>query len=283
MKPKIYIGMLVSIFAVLLSVVSSWGLGIVVALCALQLIFVSGVFYRESRTVSHIDHQDFRADGLSTQDAQREYLTQLQQSFQLQQNVVADEIERVEALINEATSTLEESFKNIYSLTSSHFKQAQSAELDSREIDVQEERNALSVLNEIIDKGVDDVQSITERTKIKTIIEQLDRDNQQLNQRLQVVGQFSTQYKFHLDDAIRAMQFEDVANQSIHSIKHQLTIFSALHEQLQQIKVDDNLLNSDALLSCIQQCENIRQTSKESTKNQAVKQDSLKEGEIELF
>ncbi|MGB1238544.1 MAG: hypothetical protein ACPG4U_10065 [Pseudomonadales bacterium] len=227
--------------------------------------------------------QDSHEQGadLSAEETQREYIAQLQQSLELQQRVVADEIERVENLINEATTTLEESFTSIYRLTLSHHEQLEDIEDDKRHSDPVSTQ-VMTILGGVQGASQEEVHQ-GNRDKIVNLVDQLDRDNQQLIERLASLGKLSGKFKFHLDGAVRAMQFEDVANQAIHAVKQQLTIFSGLNEQLQRIKSDDSLLNPSALLSCIQQCESIRKTSRERTANQAVKQENLDEGEVELF
>ncbi|WP_158089146.1 methyl-accepting chemotaxis protein [Cognaticolwellia mytili] len=86
----------------------------------------------------------------------------------------------------------------------------------------------------------------------------------------------------HVVNAIRSLQFEDLTNQTLTSIKSNLSSISVLNQLLENIEITPDAM-SEQLINLQMKCHEIMTSTTKKDESRSVCQMSMAEGEVELF
>jgi anaerobic ribonucleoside-triphosphate reductase len=148
--------------------------------------------------------------------------------------------------------------------------------------------NELNRTNQFIQESVDGVASsfkttqkiaIKQQQLIDTIIQQDQTQSYAINQ----MADLSTGLAMAVGQGITALQFEDFTFQSLSSLEKNIHSIKQVNEQLNTIinSEENNFMKEIEQLSTL--CTVLVKQSKEENKLRSVRQNSLSEGDIDLF
>ena len=90
------------------------------------------------------------------------------------------------------------------------------------------------------------------------------------------------QISSHVSSAIRSLQFEDLTNQTLTSVKSNLASVETLSQILDELKVSPESL-AEQLVYLQAKCDEIVNKTEEKDVQRSVAQVTMEEGEVELF
>ena len=82
---------------------------------------------------------------------------------------------------------------------------------------------------------------------------------------------------------IRSLQFEDLAYQSLNSLKHNIESIQGINNELAKIDLSEQDKGNKQLLNLQKKCQDIQASTKSANETLSVKQSSMEEGDVELF
>ena len=106
--------------------------------------------------------------------------------------------------------------------------------------------------------------------------------NEYLGERIQKASLIGQQIDSAVGDAVRSLQFEDISSQALFSMKRNISAFNEM-SQLLDIEncSDQEVLQRFSMLKV--RCQELRETAHQVDQSRTVSQQSMEEGEVELF
>ncbi|MBN3564074.1 methyl-accepting chemotaxis protein [Aliamphritea spongicola] len=104
-----------------------------------------------------------------------------------------------------------------------------------------------------------------------------------MNSKVTEISQLSMQIDSTVDNAVRSLQFEDIASQALNSMEHNVNSLNEIATLVDDMTTAEGNLDTAATLRCQHRCEELRVTAQTRNEARTVAQNDMDEGEIELF
>ncbi|MBF0369323.1 MAG: hypothetical protein HQL52_07710 [Magnetococcales bacterium] len=124
--------------------------------------------------------------------------------------------------------------------------------------------------------------AVDSKGQIDAMMEEIGNMNKVMSQSLQDISSISEELTNSVGLAVMSLQFEDMVTQVTHAMENKLNIMHSLVEEVFSCFYDPSLSTEEERLAAIQNVLENRKSEYESI-NRPVRQDSLDEGDIELF
>jgi len=125
--------------------------------------------------------------------------------------------------------------------------------------------------------------TIVAKEKMNTMMNHMAQVSEFMDDHVKDVSQVGEQLNVSVDSAVRALQFEDMASQALSSMEHNVTSLNEIALLINNIATPDGKVDTEAILACVQLCENLRNETTQRNENRPVEQSGMDEGDAELF
>lgn len=125
-------------------------------------------------------------------------------------------------------------------------------------------------------------ETIQTKERVGAMLNQVGEVNDFLSGRINSAAAIGGQIDGAVGDAIRSLQFEDIASQALLSIKMNLDAFDELTKMIDLDGLDEKQVK-EKLAAMQGLCMSIREASAKVNEHRTVSQEDMEEGEIELF
>lgn len=149
---------------------------------------------------------------------------------------------------------------------------------------IQGAKGTIDKLRESVSEMASNDMSGTINTKeqMTSMMESMADVNQQLSGGMGELSDIGQTLAVAIQDAVRSLQFEDLCTQILHSMQNNTTALQELRELTQQLNAAGEL-DADSMRKFNEACAALLQRSRELDARRAVSQQSMDEGDIELF
>ena len=130
--------------------------------------------------------------------------------------------------------------------------------------------------------SADMTPTLKAKEKVGEMIEYMVNSNLESSGAMQQLSQITPQISSHVSSAIRSLQFEDLTNQTLTSVKSNLASVETLSQILDELKVSPESL-TEQLVYLQAKCDEIVNKTEEKDVQRSVAQVTMEEGEVELF
>lgn len=130
--------------------------------------------------------------------------------------------------------------------------------------------------------SADMTSTLNSKESVSNMVSHVGESTTNSNMLIEKLSGLTPEINVTVADGVRALQFEDLTNQTLSSVKHNLLGLNTLSEALKSISVSDNE-NVDDLHELLACCHNMVQENIKINENRSVSQSSLDEGDVELF
>ena len=124
--------------------------------------------------------------------------------------------------------------------------------------------------------------TISTKEQMTSMMEQMAEVNHQLNGGMNELSDIGQAFAHAIEDAVRSLQFEDMCTQILQSMQHNTRSMQELSALARQL-ADSGQLDAQALRAFTEACQALQQRSRNQDARRAVSQQSMDEGDIELF
>jgi len=124
--------------------------------------------------------------------------------------------------------------------------------------------------------------TISTKEQMTSMMEQMAEVNHQLNGGMNELSDIGQAFAHAIEDAVRSLQFEDMCTQILQSMQHNTRSMQELSVLARQL-ADSGQLDAQALRAFTEACQALQQRSRNQDARRAVSQQSMDEGDIELF
>ncbi|WP_010324429.1 methyl-accepting chemotaxis protein [Marinobacterium stanieri] len=124
--------------------------------------------------------------------------------------------------------------------------------------------------------------TISTKEQMTAMMESMADVNSQLSGGVNELSDIGQTLAVAIQDAVRSLQFEDMCTQILQAMKNNTNAMQELAQLAQQLKSADSL-DADTMKQFSQACNDLLQRSRELDSRRAVSQQSMDEGDIELF
>lgn len=130
--------------------------------------------------------------------------------------------------------------------------------------------------------SADMTPTLKAKEKVAEMVEYIGETNSNTHFVVEELSLITPQIATHVANAIRSLQFEDLTNQTLTSIKHNLSSVTELNVALADIKITPE--RQEQQLQALQnQCHDILNKTNKQDEQRSVAQVTMNEGEVELF
>lgn len=149
---------------------------------------------------------------------------------------------------------------------------------------IQGAKGTIDKLRESVSEMASNDMSGTINTKeqMTSMMESMADVNQQLSGGMGELSDIGQTLAVAIQDAVRSLQFEDLCTQILHAMQNNTTALQELRELTQQLNTAGEL-DADSMRKFNEACAALLQRSRELDARRAVSQQSMDEGDIELF
>jgi len=146
-------------------------------------------------------------------------------------------------------------------------------------------KQTIDVLREKVGKTASQDLSDTIRAKerMSTMLENMAQSSDIVSAKMQQISEVGDELNGAVGDAVRSLQFEDIASQALGSMHHNVDSLQQIASLLNAIYTSQGSIDNQALVTCIQECQNIHAQAKDRNTGRTVAQHDMDEGEVELF
>lgn len=130
--------------------------------------------------------------------------------------------------------------------------------------------------------SADMTPTLKAKEKVGEMIEYMVNSNLESSGAMQQLSQITPQISSHVSSAIRSLQFEDLTNQTLTSVKSNLASVETLSQILDELKVSPESL-AEQLVYLQAKCDEIVNKTEDKDVRRSVAQVTMEEGEVELF
>lgn len=124
--------------------------------------------------------------------------------------------------------------------------------------------------------------TISTKDQMTAMMESMADVNSQLSGGVNELSDIGQTLAVAIQDAVRSLQFEDMCTQILQAMKNNTDAMQELAQLAQQLKNAESL-DADTMKQFSQACNDLLQRSRELDSRRAVSQQSMDEGDIELF
>lgn len=124
--------------------------------------------------------------------------------------------------------------------------------------------------------------TISTKEQMTAMMENMADVNSQLSGGVNELSDIGQTLAVAIQDAVRSLQFEDMCTQILQAMKNNTNAMQELAQLAQQLKSADSL-DADTMKQFSKACNDLLQRSRELDSRRAVSQQSMDEGDIELF
>ncbi|SIQ91341.1 methyl-accepting chemotaxis protein [Marinobacterium stanieri] len=124
--------------------------------------------------------------------------------------------------------------------------------------------------------------TISTKEQMTAMMESMADVNSQLSGGVNELSDIGQTLAVAIQDAVRSLQFEDMCTQILQAMKNNTNAMQELAQLAQQLKSADSL-DADTMKQFSKACNDLLQRSRELDSRRAVSQQSMDEGDIELF
>ena len=145
-------------------------------------------------------------------------------------------------------------------------------------------QNIISKLRSSVETmaSADMTPTLTAKEKVSEMIDYMRDANLSTSQVISELSLITPQISEHVANAIRSLQFEDLTNQTLTSIKSNLNSVKILNQALEMVEITPESI-CEQLINLQTKCHEIIDSTQEQEEKRSVSQVSMAEGEVELF
>ncbi len=145
-------------------------------------------------------------------------------------------------------------------------------------------KNTISQLRSSVESmaSADMTPTLSAKEKIGEMIDHMAKESMATSHIIDDLSQITPQISLHVANAIRSLQFEDMTNQTLTSIKYNLAAITDLKQTLNSMRLAPGTI-SEQLIDLQAKCHDIIDNAKEADEKRSVSQMTIEEGEVELF
>ncbi|EPJ43776.1 MAG: hypothetical protein OFPI_41680 [Osedax symbiont Rs2] len=146
-------------------------------------------------------------------------------------------------------------------------------------------KKTIDVLREKVGKTAsqDLSDTISAKERMSTMLQNMSENSDIVSEKMQQISSVGTQLNGAVGDAVRSLQFEDIASQALGSMHHNVDSLQQIASLLSAIYTAQGSIDSQALTTCIQECQGIHAQARDRNTGRTVAQHDMDEGEVELF
>ena len=150
---------------------------------------------------------------------------------------------------------------------------------------VNNSKNVISRVRETVSSMAsrDMNETITAKERVHRLLENITSMNEYFSNRVEKVSAIVNQVNLSVGDAVRCLQFEDIGRQTLEAADNHINHFIELNNEIKYFINDESQNDSNIILSRL--TEIVQQKSDDWKKEgeKAVLQESMNEGEVDLF
>jgi len=125
-------------------------------------------------------------------------------------------------------------------------------------------------------------ETIQTKERVNQMLGHMVEINEYLGNRIQQASSIGSEIDQAVGNAVRSLQFEDISSQALRSMHANLTAFAEVVELLDMQGCSHEQM-PERLQALIECCRRLQQTAESSKEGRTVSQQSMDEGEVELF
>ncbi len=125
-------------------------------------------------------------------------------------------------------------------------------------------------------------ETIQTKERVNQMLGHMVEINEYLGHRIQQASSIGGEIDQAVGNAVRSLQFEDISSQALRSMHANITAFAEVVELLDMRGCTDEQI-PERLQSLIECCRNLSKAAESSKEGRTVSQQSMDEGEVELF
>ena len=145
-------------------------------------------------------------------------------------------------------------------------------------------QNIISQLRSSVESmaSADMTPTLTAKEKVSEMIDYMRDANLSTGHVINELSLITPQISEHVSNAIRSLQFEDLTNQTLTSIKSNLNSVKVLNQALEMVEITPESI-CEQLINLQTKCHEIIDSTQNQDEKRSVSQVSMAEGEVELF
>ncbi|MFW1678019.1 methyl-accepting chemotaxis protein [Pontibacter sp. JAM-7] len=125
--------------------------------------------------------------------------------------------------------------------------------------------------------------TIATKDKMTRMLEFMGRMNVFLNDKVMQISNISGQLSGAVDDAVRSLQFEDISSQALGSMDHNVNAMYEFSQMLTEIADSQGRVSPESADQAIKRCRQLTAATSSRNQQRTVSQQTMDEGEVELF
>ncbi|MCJ8339009.1 MAG: methyl-accepting chemotaxis protein [Pseudomonadales bacterium] len=125
--------------------------------------------------------------------------------------------------------------------------------------------------------------TIRAKERMSTMLGSMAESSDIVCAKMEQISSVGNQLSSAVGDAVRSLQFEDIASQALGSMHHNVNSLQQIASLLSTIYTPQGTVDSQALTTCIEECRSIYTKAKDRNTGRTVAQHDMDEGEVELF
>jgi methyl-accepting chemotaxis protein len=130
--------------------------------------------------------------------------------------------------------------------------------------------------------SADMTSTLESKESVSGMVSQVGKTTASSNQLIEDLAQLTPQIDMTVATGVRSLQFEDLTNQTLSSVKHNLHSLNYLSRMLAEINSADNL-QTEQLKDLLTYCQTTIKENNQLNESRTVSQSSMDEGDVELF
>ncbi len=151
-------------------------------------------------------------------------------------------------------------------------------EISDAKITIEDLRNTVGAM-----ASTDMTETIETKETMNNMLDYLNQMNEFINERITQISIVGEQLSSAVDNAVRSLQFEDISSQALLSIEKNVGSLREMSVLLQGLSSADGEVDQEAISQAIQRSREMREVTQSQNQQRTVSQESLDEGDIELF
>lgn len=188
-----------------------------------------------------------------------ESVIELSETLGYEADIINQELDRVEGLVKDAVQLMTESFHNVLALS-------------EQQKSLAEEAITSPVISNAHPLAPEAGNAVGGQAYSRELGEKICR-----------LSLTSADMCLAVDDAVRALQFEDMATQAIQSIHYNVNTIRRISELVPGLILPDGTVDDEIAEQLHGLCLELKEATKKRNSTRAVSQSSLDEGDVELF
>jgi len=164
------------------------------------------------------------------------------------------------------------------SVSSTELNQEISSEISNTQGIIAKLRSSVELM-----ASADMTSTLESKDKVSQMMVKVSEESDKNNQVLSDLSHLSPQIADSVAIGIRSLQFEDLSNQSLHSLKENLQNLLIISHKMTNFEGNTLEEFNENLLHLHQECQGLLKSTEQASDSRTVSQSSMDEGEVELF